>query len=76
MTLKHIKHESGDYTFDTETRVWTKLDDTVTTTTTNANDDNDNTDLQGKILKNPDNFYAELSPDYFFLQSAKKSKWG
>lgn len=32
--------------------------------------------LRSKIVKNPDNFFPELSPDYEFMKSTKKSKWG
>lgn len=32
--------------------------------------------LRNKIIKNPDNFYPELSPDYELMKSTRKSKWG
>jgi tRNA U54 and U55 pseudouridine synthase Pus10 len=32
--------------------------------------------LGERMLKNPDNFYPELSPDYEFIKSTRKSRWG
>jgi hypothetical protein len=32
--------------------------------------------LADRLLKNPDNFYPELSPDYELWKSTRKSKWG
>lgn len=31
--------------------------------------------LNKKIVKNPDNFFPELSPDYEFIMSGKRNKW-
>lgn len=32
--------------------------------------------LADRLLKNPDNFYPELSPNYELFKSARKSRWG
>jgi hypothetical protein len=32
--------------------------------------------LADRLLRNPDNCYPELSPDYELWKSARKSRWG
>ena len=83
MTIRLVKHETGDYTYDTETREWTKssimkdrLKNVLGIEIRTKNPIDVELSLDSKIHSNPSNFYPELSPDYEFFRSTRKSRWG
>ncbi|MGI0043791.1 MAG: hypothetical protein ACRD47_08775 [Nitrososphaeraceae archaeon] len=74
MTIRHVKHETGDYTYDTETGKWTKLDDSSDNTNSSnsrmdsylpmKNEENDLNHFSTMIVQPyPSTFIPELSPD-------------
>ncbi|MGH9974747.1 MAG: hypothetical protein ACRD8Z_02780 [Nitrososphaeraceae archaeon] len=76
--LRHVKHKTGDYTYDIETGKWTKLDDNNPSNSINSNcsssrmdsylpmknENEDEDHLSLRIVQHyPGNFIPELSSD-------------
>ena len=68
MVLRYVKHETGDYTYDTETKQWTKLNNDKK----GPKEKEEETDIQSKMFQKPTGFSAELSPNPWYWRLGRR----